>query len=132
VELLVGRAEVVFLGVEEGDDGVLAMHVEQAGDRPVCIGCGCSPVVKDRPVVELVDLPAFGRPTRLCWHRVRFCCPNGDCDMLSWTWDDPRIGAPRQALTERAKRWVTLQVGIHGRSVSELAGELGCSWHTIN
>jgi hypothetical protein len=43
---------------------------------------------------------------------------------LSWTWDDPCIAAPRQALTDRARRWVTLQVGRHGRSVSELAGYL--------
>jgi hypothetical protein len=125
-------ADVEFLGLEDRDDGVLAMHVQQAGDRPSCLGCGSSPVVKDRPVVELVDLAAFGRPTRLCWHKVRRECPNLECGMLSWTWDDPRIAAPRQALTDRAGRWVTLQVGCHGRSVAELAGELGCSWHTIN
>ena len=71
VELLVGLVEVEFLGLEERDDGCLAVHVQQAGERPACIGCGSVPMVKDRPVVELVDLAAFGRPTRLCWHKVR-------------------------------------------------------------
>ena len=132
VEVLVGLPEVDFLGLEERDDGVVAVHVQQTGDRPACIGCGSTPAIKDRPVVELVDLPYAGRPARLCWHKVRWECPNPECEMLSWTWDDARIAAPRQALTDRAGRWVTLQVGKHGRSISELAGELGCSWHTIN
>jgi transposase len=132
IEVLVGLRDVVFLGVEDRPDGVLAVHVEQAGDRPACIGCGSAAAVKDRPVVELIDLPYAGRPSRLCWHKVRFECPNSDCAMVSWTWDDPRIAAARQALTDRAGRWVTVQVGRYGRSVSELAGELGCSWHTIN
>ncbi len=43
-----------------------------------------------------------------------------------------RIAAARQALTDRAGRWVTLQVGGNGRSVAEVADELGCAWHTVN
>ena len=39
---------------------------------------------------------------------------------------------PRQLLTTRAARWATFQVGRHARSVSEVAGELGCAWHTVN
>ena len=29
-------------------------------------------------------------------------------------------------------RWVTVQVGRFGRTVNEVAVELGCDWHTIN
>ena len=83
-------------------------------------------------MVELVDLAAFGRRTRLLWHKVRWCCANSDCDMVSWTWDDPRIAGPRQSLSDRAARWATLQVGRFGRSVAEIADELGCAWHTIS
>ena len=43
-----------------------------------------------------------------------------------------RIAAARQALTDRAGRWVTLQVGGNGRSVAEVADKLGCAWHTVN
>ena len=35
-------------------------------------------------------------------------------------------------MTDRAGRWVTVQVGRYGRSVTEVAGELGCAWHTVN
>jgi transposase len=34
-------------------------------------------------------------------------------------------------MTTRAARWATLQVGRHGRSVSEVADDLGCDWHTV-
>jgi transposase len=97
-----------------------------------CVGCGANGRVKERDQVRLVDLPAFGRPARLVWHKVRLFCPNTLCAMRSWTLEDRRIAGPRQALTDRAGRWATRQVGYHGRSVAEVAGELGCDWHTIN
>lgn len=37
----------------------------------------------------------------------------------------------RLALTDRAGRWVTEQVGRWGRTVNEVAVELGCDWHTV-
>ena len=37
----------------------------------------------------------------------------------------------RCALTTRAARWATSQVGRHGRSVAEVAMDLGCDWHTV-
>ena len=41
--------------------------------------------------------------------------------------------APERALlTSRAGRWATVQVGRLGRTVSEVAEELGCDWHTVN
>jgi hypothetical protein len=35
-------------------------------------------------------------------------------------------------MTDRAGRWATTQVGRHGRTVNEVAGDLGCDWHTVN
>ena len=35
-------------------------------------------------------------------------------------------------MTDRAGRWVTVQVGREGRTVAEVARELGCDWHTVN
>ena len=83
-------------------------------------------------MVELADLPAFGRPAHLMWHKVRWFCANAQCDMTSWTWADARIVAPRQAMTDRAARWATLQVGRLGRPVAEVARELDCDWHTVS
>ena len=131
-ELLVGLPDVTVLGVVDVAGYPLEVHVETRGPRPSCLGCGTTGWVKDRDQIELVDLPAFGRPTRLWWRKHRWKCPNRSCAMKSWTGEDARIAAPRQALTDRAGRWVTRQVGGCGRTVNEIAVELGCDWHTIN
>ena len=128
--LLVGLPDVNVLGVELNVP--IRVHVETVGERPGCDGCGGAARVKDRPVVELVDLPCFGRPTRLVWHKRRWCCPADGCASGSWTEDAPGIAAPRLTLTDRAGRWVTEQVGRWGRTVNELAVELDADWHTIN
>jgi hypothetical protein len=98
--------------------------------RPVSLGrdagCGVIAQVKDRPVIELVDLPSFGRPTRLVWHKRRWSCLEEPCPAKTWTEVDVRIGAARMALSDRAGRWVTEQVGRHARSVNEVAVELAC------
>jgi transposase len=49
----------------------------------------------------------------------------------TWTGQHPEIASARCALTTRAARWATLQVGRHGRSVAEVADDLGCEWHTV-
>jgi hypothetical protein len=91
------------------------LHVELAGDQPACIGCGGRPKMKDRDLAGLADLPCFGRTPRLVWHKVRWSCPDPDCEVKTWTWADPRIAAPRRAMTDRTTRWVTEQVGRLGR-----------------
>jgi hypothetical protein len=68
-ELLVGLPDVNVLGVDDAAGGPIRVHVECRGPRPVCGECGSVEWVKDRPQVELVDLPAFGRPARLVWGR---------------------------------------------------------------
>ena len=55
------------------------------------------------------------------------------CEMGSWTGRGPARSPPaRVAMTDRAGRWVTDQVGRLGRTVAEVARELGCDWHTVN
>jgi hypothetical protein len=88
--------------------------------------------VKDQRPIELVDLPAFGRPARLVWHKRRWVCPAASCPVGSFTETATHIAAARLVMTDRAGRWVTEQVGRHKRSVNEVAVELGCDWHTIN
>ncbi len=129
--LLVGLPDVVVLGVEDRD-GRLRVLVEVPVVVMGCSACGTRARVKDRPVVEFVDLPAFGRPTRLLWRKHRWSCPDRDCPVGSWTGEHAQIAPPRAVMTDRAGRWVTAQVGRDGRSVAEVARELGCDWHTIN
>lgn len=131
-ELLVGLPDVTVLGVEDLVDGPIRVHVECRMPRPSCGECGTVAVVKDRATVELADLPAFGRLVRLVWRKHRFRCPDPTCLVGSWTGEGHRIAAPRLGMTDRAGRWVTFQVGKLGRTVAEVARELGCDWHTVN
>jgi transposase len=131
-ELLVGLPAVNVLGVDDRPDASIVVHVETRVVRPSCASCAGVVVIKDRPSVELVDLPCFGRPTRLVWRKRRWSCPNATCATGSWTEDLPAIAASRLVMTDRAGRWVTEQVGRHGRTANEVAGELGCDWHTVN
>jgi transposase len=130
-EILVGLPEVNVLGVDDKHP-VLEIHVECRGPRPGCSECGVFAHLKDQRIVTLVDLPCFGKPTRLWWHKRRWKCPDRDCPNGSWTEEDRRIAAPRLAMTDRAGRWITEQVGRCARSVNEVARELGCDWHTVN
>ena len=61
-ELLVGLPDVTVLGVEDIEDGPLMVHIETRAARPGCRRCGVVAQMKDRPVVELVDLLGFRSP----------------------------------------------------------------------
>jgi transposase len=124
--LLVGLPDVVVLGVGEWPRWLLVV-IATLADRPVC-ECGAGPHRHDVREVDLVDLPVFGRPARLRWRKQRWRCPA--CGR-TWTEQAPEIASARCALTTRAARWATLQVGRHGRSVAEVAADLGCDWHTV-
>lgn len=124
--LLVGLPDVRVLGVGEWPRWLLVV-IAAVGGRPVC-ACGAhshSHGVRD---VDFVDLPVFGRPARLRWRKQRWRCPG--CGLV-WTEQQPQIASARCALTTRAARWATEQVGRHGRAVSEVAADLGCGWHTV-
>jgi transposase len=89
--------------------------------------------VKDRDVVELVDLPLYGHATRLVWHKRRLRCPEPACSMGSWTEQERRVASTNLQMTDRCGRWMTRQVGKGGRPVSDVAEDLGsCDWHTVN
>ena len=93
--------------------------------------CGERAQVKERPVVHYVDLPVYGTPMSLAWKKHRMHCVNPRCATRSWVLGDHRIAAKNCLLTTRAAKWATVQVG-GGRTVSEVAAELACDWHTVN
>jgi len=133
-QLLVGLPEVDVLGVDAPAAGVpLVVHVAcPPGWQTHCPACGTNGWVKGHRVVRLTDLPAFGRPVVLAWHKTRRTCPNSACSQGSWTTSDSRIASRRCTVTHRAGRWLTEQVGRFRRAVSVVASELGCDWHTVN
>ncbi len=131
-ELLVGLGDVTVLGATDNRDEPVRIHVQTRRPRPSCPACGSTVWAKDQRPVELADLPVFGRPAVLVWHKYRWSCPTEDCRIGSFTETAPAIATARLAMTDRAGRWVTEQVGRNGRTVNEIAVELGCDWHTIN
>ena len=126
-ELLVGLGDVNVLGVDGVAGEPIRVRVEARWLRPECRRCSTSAVAKDRPVVVLVDLCVFGRPARLVWRKHRWLCPDETCRSVTWTGQEPRIGSPRLALTDRAGRWVTFAGQIRPDRLAvtaDVAGDL--------
>jgi transposase len=130
VAALVGLKDVRVLHYQRSGPDVELM-IEQVLGEVRCPRCGRAAQVKDRPVVHYVDLPVYGTPMSLAWKKHRMRCPNARCAMKSWVLSDHRIAAKNCLLTTRAAKWATVQVG-GGRTVSEVAAELDCDWHTVN
>ena len=128
--LLVGLPAINVRGVEDEPGEPLRVHVETVVGVVGCAGCGTRAWLKDRRPVCLVDLPAFGRPALLVWHKRRWHCPEAACEVGTFTEQAPAIAAPRAGVTDRAGRWMTRQVG-GGQPVSTVAAEPGCDWHTV-
>ena len=127
---LVGLKDVQVLAYERRGPDVELM-VEQVVGVVVCPACGKAAQVKERPVVHYVDLPIYGTPMSLAWKKHRMRCVDPGCAKKSWVLEDHRIAAKNCLLTTRAAKWATVQVG-GGRTVSEVAAELACDWHTVN
>jgi transposase len=130
VQALVGLKDVRVLYYERRGPEV-ELVIEQVVTDPRCPGCGAAARVKERPLVRYVDLPVYGTPMRLGWRKHRMCCADPVCPRRSWVLPDHRIAAKGCLLTTRAAKWATVQVG-GGRTVSEVAAELDCDWHTVN
>jgi transposase len=130
VRALVGLKDVRVLAYERWGPRV-ELVIEQVVDQVRCPSCAERARVKDRPVVHYVDLPVYGTPMSLAWKKHRLRCVNPSCPKRTWVLQDHRIAAKGCLLTTRAAKWATVQVGT-GRTVSEVAGELDCDWHTVN
>jgi transposase len=130
LEALVGLKDVRVLRYERAGPHVELMIEQELGEVR-CPGCHGRAQVKERPVVHYVDLPVYGTPMSLAWKKHRMRCRDQRCPTKSWVLGDHRIAAKNCLLTTRAAKWATRQVG-GGRTVSEVAAELGCDWHTVN
>jgi transposase len=130
VQALVGLKDVSVLHYAREGPHVELM-IEQVLDDVRCPRCHRRAQVKERPVVHYVDLPVYGTPMSLAWKKHRMRCVDRACPTKSWVLSDHRIAAKNCLLTTRAAKWATAQVG-GGRTVSEVAAELDCDWHTVN
>ena len=130
IRALVGLKDVRVLAYERWGPRV-ELLIEQVVEELRCPACAQRARVKERPVVHYVDLPVYGTPMSLAWKKHRMRCVNPVCPKKSWVLEDHRIAAKQCLLTTRAAKWATRQVG-GGRTVSEVADELACDWHTVN
>lgn len=130
VEALVGLKDVRVLAYRRRAKDVDLM-IEQVVLDPRCPNCRGPAKIKERPVITYIDLPVYGTPMRLSWRKHRMVCVDQRCSQRSFVLQDHRIAAKSCLLTTRAAKWATVQVGT-GRTVSEVAKELACDWHTVN
>ena len=131
--VLLGLDGVEVLEADELQDGALLIEIRTTGvSRPPCPGCRGRVRSKGERPVELVDLPAAARPVRLLWRKRRWECPDEACGVGSFTEQDPRIAPEQRLLTTRAARWAAKALGRAGRTVDNIASELGCDRHIIN
>ena len=128
---LVGLADIDVIGVIAWTVP-MQVHIASTTPRPACAACQGPARVKQTMRRRLVDLPSFGRPVVTVWRQIRWRCPDEACPVGSWMQRDARIVIGNRGMTDRAARWACEQVGRHGRSVAEVAADLGCDWHTVN
>ena len=131
-ELLVGLPDITVLGAFRHPDQRVELHIQTLAETMGCPTCGVVATFKGWREVTFSDLPSFGSPVSLHWHKRRWLCAQEACPQSSWTEVDDRIAGPRLRLTDRAARCATFEVGANGRTVAEVAAGLGCDWHTVN
>lgn len=124
---------VVTGAVDLGDELELMLRSEQGGD--FCRSCGARAVLHDRRPHWVRDLPAGGRPVRLCWLKNVWRCDvraldGSRCAPRTWAETIEHIKA-RAVLTERAKRDATRRVGRDADSVEQVRRDYGVGWHTV-
>jgi transposase len=122
---LLGLEGFVVLAHRERD-GELELEVETAGRRPACPSCRAVTVAHGRRRVRVRDLPAWGRPVVLVWHKRRWRCRS--C-RLAFGERHPAV-RPRRSTTERLRAEIARQVGQDRRPVSAAAAAAGVGWHT--
>ena len=130
-EILVGLGGVNVTGVEDIPGKPLRVRIRRKQPRPLCGGCAGRVWAHGKRWVQLVDVPSFGRPVRLVWHKRRWRCPNRDSEVKTFTEQDPAIAPVRALMTTRSGKWATQRCG-RGAAVSEIARTLGCDWRPVN
>ena len=126
--VLLGMAGFV-VGAQVVVAGELHLFVETVVDTAACAGCGSWAVGHGRRRVLVRDLAVSGRPTVLCWAKRIWCCPDGDCDVRSWTEISDAMPA-RAVLSWRAGAELCRLVGEDGWSVAAAARHFGVGWAT--
>ena len=129
-DLLVGLEGFHLMSVAR-TPGALVLDVESCNQLAGCPGCGVIAQGHGRMVVEVIDAPWAGIPTRIRWHKRRWICRETTCQTVTFLEHDERVCAPRARLGARAIRWAIRQLRFEGATISGLARQLGTTWNTV-
>ena len=111
--------------------GALVLDVESCNQLAGCPGCGVIAQGHGRMVVEVIDAPWAGIPTRFRWFKRRWICREHACQIATFTEQNHSVCAPRARLGVRAIRWAIRQLRFEGATISGLARQLGTTWNTV-
>jgi len=123
---LLGMEGFVVLSQTAGD-GELWVLVETTADVAGCPSCGVRATGHGRNTAQVRDLPAGGRPVRLCWRKRRWLCCDPDCAARTFT---EQTSLVEGSLSRRAAKEICRRVGRDGASVAQVAREFGVTWST--
>ena len=124
--------EFVVASVERLSSGDLQVVIEHRAREAACPACGVvTSRVKDRPLVRVKDLPAFGHRVELWWRKRRLACREPACACGSFTQQSEAILA-RARLTTRLRVALAEAIASGNRAVDEVARAHGVSWPTAN
>lgn len=124
--------EFVVASVERLSSGDLRVVIEHRAREAACPACGVvTSRVKDRPLVRVKDLPAFGHRVELWWRKRRLACREPACACGSFTQQSEAILA-RARLTTRLRVALAEVIASGNRAVDEVARAHGVSWPTAN
>ena len=129
-DLLVGLEGFHLMSVAR-TPGALVLDVESCNQLAGCPGCGVIVQGHGRMVVEVIDAPWAGIPTRIRWHKRRWICREHACQTVTFLEHDERVCAPRARLGARAIRWAIRQLRFEGATIAGLARQLGTTWNTV-
>ncbi|KJF15549.1 transposase family protein [Acidithrix ferrooxidans] len=90
-KILVGLVDINLIGVEDNLGEPLHVHIECSNSQKQCPTCEGKVHHNGLRVVEVVDLPSFGRKVILFWSKHRWRCANKHCPQPSFSDDDPKI-----------------------------------------
>lgn len=131
--LLLDLDGVVVESVRRLDDG---SRIVRLGTDPrwvgVCPQCGQkSTRSKGWVTTRPRDVQVGPDRPRLEWSKRKWLCTNTSCDRKVFTESVPGI-PPRSRVTPRAKTTMAAGVLDDDRSVSAVAAEYRCGWHTVH
>ena len=126
------EAEFRVVAVGRAGPEAVQVVIEQVVVEGPCPTCGVvSSAVKDRPLIQLKDLPASGQTVELWWRKRRLLCGEALCLRRSFTQTATAV-RPRARITERLRDKVASAIATSNRAVSEVAAEYGVSWPTAH